>query len=118
MTEREKLIALMKAAVIPCPVGFKECKGCPYEDESGDCDEWALTADHLLANGVVVRENGGWELTVDGRGHASLRCHKCGEEMCLSEDNGEETPRFCPWCGADNQPIEEQNRAREGENDG
>lgn len=44
-------------------------------------------ADHLLANGVVVREKGEW--TVDGL------CSVCGCDIPVMEDN------FCPNCGAD-----------------
>ena len=55
-------------------------------------------ADHLIANGVVVREKGEWEGT---------NCSRCGGSYMDYADAdsypaiGEPKPDFCPNCGAD-----------------
>jgi len=80
MTDREKLIELMEQAYY-----------CSIEE----------LADHLIANGVVVREKGEWEPVFDrwgdhreGEVYAPMwRCPVCGEENFYSS--------FCPNWGAD-----------------
>ena len=57
-----------------------------------------MVADHLIANGVVVREKGEWEGT---------NCSRCGGSYMDYADAdsypaiGEPKPDFCPNCGAD-----------------
>jgi hypothetical protein len=85
MTDREKLIALVTAAL------------CNQSAEE--------VADHLLANGVVVREKGEWVFEEVYPGVVSLNgylCSKCRKNTAKKTD-------FCPNCGAD---------MRKGENDG
>lgn len=78
MNDREKLIALVKRAII--------------EWEYGDASE--KIADHLIAHGVVVREKGEWVYD-----HwCEFKCSKCGA-LSKTEPRGEEN--FCPNCGAD-----------------
>ena len=88
---REKLIALIQAAVDGCDTYWA-----------------ARIADHLIANGVVVREKGEWEecdwVKYDGHGEcihypkAALCCSRCRnafkKELLWKRD-------FCPNCGAD-----------------
>lgn len=54
MTDREKLYALMKEAVRNCDPG-NTCLKCHYRTRT-DCME-RVTADYLIANGVVVRSS-------------------------------------------------------------
>ena len=53
-------------------------------------------ADHLIANGVVVREKGEWILHMDG----SSTCKKCRMNTKYSWDF-DNSFNFCPHCGAD-----------------
>lgn len=109
-SDREKLIALLMEAM---EEGEKEClstANCPdcraYEKYSRDECGLALSALHLIANGVVVREKGEWRNNKD----EYPECDKCGympqydpmiDDIYYSN--------FCPNCGAD---------MRKGENDG
>lgn len=80
MADREKLIALIRHEVVPY---FAE-----------------RIADHLIANGVVVREKGEWVYD-----HwCEFKCSKCGA-LSKTEPRGEEN--FCPNCGADMRKEEE-----------
>lgn len=97
MTDREKLIALIAAA-----------QDCPYDD--GDMDSCAeckwfsddnciagMIADHLLANGAVVRERGKWIYKdTCGKNTGKFHCSVCDKipKSLNTED-------FCPNCGAD-----------------
>lgn len=118
MNDREKLIALLENASYQ--FDNRDCgedaEGCEYHCYP-NC--WAqFIADHLIANGVVVREKGEWEIIRDDYDNELMRCPVCHAEMYDGEnDTVDSTPNFCPNCGADMR-IEEQNRAREGENDG
>lgn len=108
MNDREKLLKLILEAddiceATDCVYGdnckYSKCTWCRHE----------MTADHLIANGVVVREKGEWVYA-----HwCEFKCSKCGA-LSKTEPRGEEN--FCPNCGADMR-AEEQNRAK-GENDG
>ena len=107
MTDREKLIAL---------IGEIQTYGRDNSNISAVCKVSNETlADHLLANGVVVREKGEWVPVLDGGGQQCEEeifarwwcCPVCGEENFHS--------KFCPDCGSDMR-IEEQNRAREVKN--
>lgn len=102
MTDREKLIALMRE-VDACICNL--CGG----GEGRFNHSAGILADHLLANGVVVREKGEWEPVLNERGEQReeeifarvWRCQACGEEEFYGN--------FCHECGAD---------MRTGENDG
>ena len=105
MTNREKLISLLMEAM---EEGEKEClstANCPdcraYEKYSRDECGLALSALHLIANGVVIREKGEWveflNIAYDGSCNGSTyKCPKCSEIYSDVEDMN-----FCPNCGAD-----------------
>ena len=84
MTDREKLLNLLMDE-IPNP--------SPWDGEI------RLLLDHLLANGVVVREKGEW---IWDKRHSNYFCSRCGAYDIT-------IPHFCSDCGAD---------MRKGENDG
>lgn len=88
MTDREKLIEIRKS--VSCKKGG--CRFCDYSKYEHCMEE--LLVDHLLANGVVVREKGEWVYD-----HwCEFKCSKCGA-LSKTEPRGEEN--FCPNCGAD-----------------
>lgn len=79
MSDREKLIELIQAAVNGCST------------------YWAgLIADHLLANGVVVRETGEWKYY---RKKGIAVCTSCSFERKVDDNFGRAVA--CPNCGAD-----------------
>lgn len=95
MTDREKLIALIKEGECGA-LALEDCSYCKYDGED-DCS-YQLLADVLLANGVVVREKGEWRNNKDDY----PECDKCGympqydpmiDDIYYSD--------FCPNCGAD-----------------
>lgn len=108
MTDREKLIELIyegKMKRIDICANNEDCSLCARDADGEYCCD-GVVADHLIANGVVVREKGEWEGT---------RCSRCGGSYMDYADAdsypaiGEPKPDFCPNCGAD---------MRKGENDG
>lgn len=91
MTDREKLIELLYNLPTPEPViGIRAGEKLMTA---------GFIADHLIANGVVVREKGEW---VEGRDYwrgdgehiQEVDCLKCGEFADYATN-------FCPNCGAD-----------------
>lgn len=101
MTDREKLTAILANNATCVTLGIDGCDVCPHK-YAKDCYTEAL-ADHLIANGVVVREKGEWDDT--GRflfadGSLAIRCNLCG--AALHQDEWETYNwNFCPNCGAD-----------------
>ena len=103
MTDREKLYELMDAARAYADLECDKrdgCSCCPNDSRGEFClTPWMV--DHLLANGVVVREKGEW---VD---HfvRDWRCSNCGEKIKKVRNvDGycyDDKPNFCPNCGAD-----------------
>ena len=75
MTDREKMVALMEDAYY-----------CSIEE----------LADRLIANGVVVREKGEWELYPSSE---YRRCRAC--KMEYEKARFGVRANFCPNCGAD-----------------
>ena len=101
MTDREKLINLVAYGEWRCAEQL-DCHGCSYFGDYVDCKE-TLIADHLIANGVVIREKGEWDNTgrytfVDGK--KAVRCPKCGCAL-KEKEYAENVWNFCPVCGAD-----------------
>ena len=82
MTDREKLIAIMaqgcrkstEADGIPC------CTESFCKDNQKSCHGSA--ADHLIANGVVVREKGEWEATYHTYYNRDGACQIADEFHC------------------------------------
>ena len=85
MIDREKLIAMLDAG--SCIIW--ECKDGKLVMSKHS--EYLI--DHLIANGVVVREKGEWKKV----GKHDWRCTACGIGVPY-EDTGH---HFCPNCGAD-----------------
>lgn len=82
MADREKLVALL------------ESDDCPLLYVLGE--NMGTLADHLLANGVVVREKGEWE--IHGQVDTMFYCSKCKLNVSGFEKRW---LNFCPNCGAD-----------------
>lgn len=104
MIDREKLIAMLgQCSCIyspPCTGECGECNNVEMYDE-----EIAHIADHLIANGVVVREKGEWKVAhiigeqlfaYDPFEYDVFMCSVCGEEADVSQ-----ALNFCPNCGSD-----------------
>ena len=87
MTDREKLIELIKRAIT--------------DWEHGDVSE--KIADHLIANGVVIREKGEWEEIDDMYfDDVIYRCDVCKEDFVTIDGTpADNLWNFCPNCGAD-----------------
>lgn len=107
MTNREKLISLLMEAM---EEGEKEClstANCPdcraYEKYSRDECGLALSALHLIANGVVIREKGEWVRVKTDYG-VKYECSRCKGHVDVNtyeDGTADEPPDFCPNCGAD-----------------
>ena len=67
--------------------------------------EWADDiADHLIANGVTIRERGEWLLIFNGS-----RCSVCGyENNACTVTRVRDDSRFCPNCGADMRGVKDE----------
>ena len=101
---RAKLMELVYAARVHADEECDKqegCSRCPYDAQADMCQNGPIV-DHLIANGVVVREKGEWDDSYDG---ITPYCTACGR----SHRGMNRTPNFCPNCGAD---------MRKGENDG
>ena len=116
MTDREKLIELL--SVNTCPNAI--CNFCEHFKNSHACEKHKkeVIADHLIANGVTVRERGRW---VHPKGYVvsnGFLCSECGHEeasyhpinprpggCCKADEHGNffHPPKknFCSNCGAD-----------------
>ena len=104
---RAKLMELVYAARVHADEECDKqegCSRCPYDAQADMCQNGPIV-DHLLANGVVVREKGEWVL---GRvepgyctpgGNRPWICPKCGSVISWRLDKP--TENFCPNCGAD-----------------
>lgn len=108
MADREKLIELVAEAEehsIDICVYNSDCKDCPGRKYGYKCREY-LKADHLIANGVTVREHGRWEKIA----HYPYYCSCCGEIAPLDcEGESHYKSNFCPNCGADMRGEEDGN---------
>lgn len=97
---RAKLMELVYAARVYADEECDKqegCSRCPYDAQADMCQNGPIV-DHLLANGVVVREKGEWVLT-DER-FAEMSCSLCGFTY-YGEYDYECMSNFCPDCGAD-----------------
>lgn len=93
MTDREKLIELMVEAESLCAAidCYDDAALCEYAGEVNGCA--AFRADHLIANGVVVREKGEWmpQILLGQRVWDCSNCKTLGSPNWIC----------CPVCGAD-----------------
>lgn len=97
---KQRLIELLEQD--PCPSPYICDAHCPLFDTNCFSHRFA---DHLIANGVTIRERGEWFLSIHhpcgvdyGRPH--LVCSKCGNIEW-------EFKSPCPHCGADMRGVTE-----------
>lgn len=97
MTDREKLWKLIADAQEKC--NARDCDACDYRDKEACFSH--LKVDHLIANGVVVREKGEWiekeDWNVDDYYYT---CSVCKEDF-VTIDGEPMRSNFCPNCGSD-----------------
>lgn len=93
---RDRLIALLRqrsCIYMPCDGDCGDCKNIEMFDE--DIEQ---LADHLLANGVIIRERGEWitpwVMKPYGKAYGTPYC-----SVCKQMDGGK--GNFCGFCGAD-----------------
>lgn len=96
------------------------CKECLHNEMcyATHTDDSPACCDFKDRSKYVVREKGEW--IEDGYYGNPFVCSYCGHEGCYSgnyDDKDYYPTNFCPNCGADMR-AEEQNRAKDGENDG
>ena len=97
MTDRDRLIELLKASVY----------GNIDEGFYGPELNFENVADHLLANGVIVQQQGEWKTTQEPLGWKDVECVECSachESWICDEENDfefyKEFWKYCPNCGA------------------
>lgn len=94
MIDREKLVKLIQDAV----------QGCSAY--------WAgLIAEHLLAHGVTIREQGEWATDTEdiewGNSLKKKHCTSCGKRPHFDKEKREFIlSDFCPHCGAEMKKVE------------
>lgn len=77
---RAKLMELVYAARVHADEECDKqegCSRCPYDAQADMCQNGPIV-DHLLANGVVVREKGEWMPVKLTRRTTEYRCPFCG----------------------------------------
>lgn len=98
MADREKLIEL---------VGQVQDCGCDVTDVvEMNYVENSVLVDHLIANGVTVRERGRWVLQ---RYYGGVRKGMVARIICSECGYPNEKTNFCPNCGADMRGDEDGN---------
>ena len=92
---REKLFELLTEAYDKCEK--TPCGVCKHKYEPTVCSA-KFIADHLIENGLTVRESGNWIYNV--------WCSECGKPY----DTGEYrcSRNYCPNCGADMRGAEHE----------
>ena len=96
---REKLMELVYAARVHADEECDKqegCSRCPYDAQADMCQNGPIV-DHLIANGVVVREKGEWQYI----GGDEWCCSVCGY---VTSTEGRWEPMmddFCRGCGSD-----------------
>lgn len=95
---RAKLMELVYAARVHADEECDKqegCSRCPYDAQADMCQNGPIV-DHLIANGVVVRKKGEWELYPSSE---YRRCRVCKTEYEKARFNVR--ANFCPNCGSD-----------------
>lgn len=106
MTDRDRLIELFEAVekdpAITCPhyKTDKTCDTCKYTINNAMCNHLERKVDYLLANGVIVQQQGKWKIKRDDCDFEYMMCSCCKEEFFPEGCVVEITPNFCPNCGA------------------
>lgn len=87
MNDREKLIYLLKhsGCVIMCKA---------IDPKFDVLINWECIADHLIANGVVIRKQGEWICTDIFPWGKVYRCLECGCDVDVTQ-----LTNYCPDCG-------------------
>lgn len=108
MLVREKMIELLDD-IQRCGEDYTDCE--IYGIRIPDTVSNEVVTDHLIANGVTVRERGQWETTeVTEEWETVERFHHFHRECKYSYcDNGLGGHYFCPNCGADMRGEEDGN---------
>ena len=109
---RAKLMELVYAARVHADEECDKqegCSRCPYDAQADMCQNGPIV-DHLLANGVVVREKGEWVDRYGGKyANPVYDCSKCGKSAPRKNSMDalgnwhvvQDLADFCPNCGAD-----------------
>jgi hypothetical protein len=82
-TDRDRLIELLRKS------------GASFENALPE-----EIADYLLANGVIVQQQGKWKIKRDDCDFEYMMCSCCKEDFFPEGCVVEITPNFCPNCGA------------------
>lgn len=59
-------------------------------------------AEHLVNNGVTIRERGEWEIVIGSNGKEKMVCTNCRHQQDLAS-----TFTYCPNCGADMRGVKD-----------
>lgn len=97
MSDREKLIELIKEAYCPVMCGFADEEKVKWLLELDIAYNWEDVADHLIANGVIIQKQGEWEESTNydvGFWVCSV-CNFTSEATAASK-----LYKYCPNCGA------------------
>lgn len=97
---RQRLIELIEHCSCryspPCTGECAECINVDMRDRQIE-----YIADHLIANGVTIRERGEWEM----QKYPLTQCSSC---KILRDCEHEKGWNFCPHCGADMRGVKDE----------
>jgi len=99
MSDREKLIDLMKEAYCSFMCGFGDEEKAKWLLELDIEINWEDIADHLIENDVVIQKQGEWHLNEDGK----WACSECDGLAVVHPDEPDKWQALttcCPNCGA------------------
>lgn len=84
-----------------CPA--EKCKICPMEAETCDCDKWwdsEYKEPDNKSHAKYIRH-------VNDNGHNIADCSVCGHAMQWHDEDEDGVPRFCWFCGAKIDNVED-----------